>query len=122
MIKYIKKLKKLIFGDPESYENIMAKRSELKDQVMESLRELNFTTMECKEVLLIVAEAERKIEILKAKIAAKQVVVFKTGTESEVKNPAPYVAGIHEQIEKEVKLMREKMNEKIDQIIERKKR
>lgn len=65
--------KKLSVDDESKTEKIMEERSEIKKQMEENLRKLNFTTIETKEVLNLISTTERKIETLKVKLIGSNI-------------------------------------------------
>jgi chromosome segregation ATPase len=104
-------LKSLFKKEEKSYKEICKDRSNLKQEIKETLRGLNFSEAEVDEVLSIVDSSEKEIELLKYKL---------TSLCSQFENPMEEVNKIREQISQETKNMEVNLKSKVQEIKARK--
>ena|GEM_PF-6488642 len=101
-----------LFGDRESKtEKILEERSEIKIQMQDNLRALNFTTIEIKQVLDLITVAERKIEKLKMGLI---------GSNINNDNPLPQQEKTLEEIREIQKQLQIDIKNQVQEIRERK--
>jgi len=108
---FLDKLRNMIKPEDRSYEDIMKERSKIKDEIAQTLKETNFTDLEVKEVLLIVDDTEKRIEVLKRKI---------TNLSRSFEDPTGKVEAVKQEISEETRIMNEKLRAKVQEIIARK--
>ncbi|HBH18107.1 MAG TPA: hypothetical protein DDX14_04070 [Cyanobacteria bacterium UBA9579] len=113
LVVFFKKFINKILNKKEgmSYEDICEERNSIKIEIMQSLKEINFTDLEIKEVLIIVDNTEKKIETYKAKLVGSNI-----GMES----PVPLMEYIQGQINKATEQMQIDLRNKVQEIMARK--
>ena len=101
----------LLFGEESKTEKILEERSEIKLQMENNLRKLNFTTMEINQVLNLITVAERKIEKLKRGLI---------GSNINNDNPLPLQEKTLEEIREIQKQLQIDIKSKVEEIRQRK--
>ncbi|OGI22577.1 MAG: hypothetical protein A2287_10095 [Candidatus Melainabacteria bacterium RIFOXYA12_FULL_32_12] len=112
LIEYLNKFIRKILGkdNESSFEKICEERNSLKSEIRQSLKEINFTDLEIKEVLLIVDNTEKKIDTYKAKLVGSNI-----GMDS----PLPLMEYVQGQIAKATQQMQIDLRNKVQEIIAR---
>lgn len=103
--------KNILKQEDSSYEKICEGRDKSKNELRETLKNLNFTEMEIQQAIVIIEDSERKISKLKAKLP---------GLSRRYDNPKELVNEIHLEIAQETVKMEENLRNKIQEIIENK--
>ena len=99
-------------GSGEVYEKIMEERNSIKAEIRDALKDLNFTEIEVKEVILVIDDAEREIQILKGRLV---------GSNIGMDDPSKFMAYIQEQVAKRTQKMHEDLRAKVREIMARRK-
>jgi|GEM_PF-3418507 len=115
---FLDKLKSLLKPEERSYEDIMQERSKIKNGIVSTLKDAGFTTLEIKEVIVIIEESERKIESLKNEIDS--LCKYFDDPTSNIQDLTARVKEIKEEIASETKSIDPKLKDKVQEILDRK--
>lgn len=110
-ILYLLRIKKKSKSSGEVYEETMKERSTIKIEIKESLKKLEFTDSEIKEVLEIADKAEKEIELLKAQLIDTNITSLNNDS------PHKFMEYIQRQIDMVTKQMSVDLKAKVQEIL-----